>query len=469
MKANKQRTLLALATLVLSASFPALGQVPPAKPLTAEEIRQEESYTIGVQAYVYGYPVVEMYKTRYDYAFNPARKNRTPLNQLTHRRQLVDPAIQTVVSPNNDTLYSAAWLDLAREPILLQVPESNGRYYAFQLMDFFTNNFATVGKRTTGTKPGVFAVVGPGWKGSLPEGVKRLDSPTNAVWLLGRTLVDGKEDLPNVHALQDRYKLTPLSARGKEDRAGPDRQDPAYPPYDSSDPLKFFEFLNAGLHENPPPAREAALMSLFGRIGVGPDKTFRAAALDRATAKGLDRAVVVGKQLIAGSSGAGSRINGWYFPPKEIGAFGDNYLLRAEVAMKWLASLSPEEAVYFTGVADDKGRPLSGKHRYLLRFEQGQLPPAEAFWSVTMYRLPERFLVDNPVQRYAIGDRTKGLRYGPDGSLEIYVQHESPGKDKETNWLPAAEGDFNVILRAFLPGKEILEGTWKIPPLKRIE
>ncbi len=452
------RTLVVVACLFPLAAVSGAGDAPKAP--STERLREELAYTIGVQAYIYGYPVVEMYRTRYIHVDSPKNKERTPLNTFRHARRLLDASFTAVVSPNNDTLYSSAWLDLSTGPVLLSVPDTRGRYYCFQLLDFCTNSFAHIGKRTTGTKAARFAIVGPNWKGKLPAGARRIDAPTNAVWLLGRTLVDGKDDLPAIHALQDRYQLKSLGAAALKFAL----------PYDATDPLRFFEFLNAGLRENPPPAREAALMSLFARIGVGSEKVFRVDGLDRATAAGLRRAIETGRQIIAaGLDGKGTVVNGWHYPPAEIGNFGDNYLLRATVAMKLLAALPPEEAVYPTAHVDDKGRPLNGKYRYVLRLEKGQLPPVEAFWSLTMYRLPERLFAANGKDRYALGDRTKGLQYRADGSLEILIQHDSPGMDCEANWLPAPAGDFCLTLRAFLPREEMRAGRWRMPPVKRVE
>jgi hypothetical protein len=459
----------ALVALLLICPSTAWTQEKKAAPLTAEQLREEEAYSIGVTAYVYGYPLVEMYRTRYQRVYNPTVKERTPINQFRHVKQLLDPSHTAVVSPNNDTLYSSAWLDLKSEPIILHVPDTRGRYYVFQVMDFYTNNIASIGKRTTSTKEGNFAFVGPGWKGTLPEGVQRLDSPTRAVWLLGRTLVDGPKDLPAVHALQKQYTLTPLRNWNKQKPDEPSVEKDAPPPFDLSNPLNYFQMLNHALHENPPPAREAALMSVFGRIGVGPDKVFRPKELDAATAKGLERAIKVGEQMIAASQQLRTRSDGWYWPLGGIGKYGDNYPLRAEVARTALASLSPEDAIYISGVADDRGELLDGQRRYVLRFEKGQLPPVEVFWSLTMYRLPQRLLVENPLKRYSIGDRTQGLRYNPDGSLELFIQHESPGKEKESNWLPAPPGEFNLILRTYVPKKALLDGTWKLPAIKRVD
>ncbi len=460
------RSLAGGAALLLLLPVPAVSGATgePAKAPSAERLREELAYTVGVQAYIYGYPVVEMYRARFLHVYSPKNKERTPLNRFHHRRRLLDASFSGVVSPNNDTLYSSAWLDLSAGPVLLSVPDTKGRYYCFQMLDFYTNSFAHVGKRTTGTKAGTFAIVGPGWKGAPPPGARRVDAPTNAVWLLGRTLVDGKDDLPAVHALQDRYTLTPLGPQGNKTGSS------AAPAYDPSEPLPFFEFLNAALHENPPPAREAALMRLFARVGVGPDRAFRVDKLDRATATGLRRAVETGRRILAvGLDGFGVSVNGWHYPPAEVGNFGDNHLLRGTVAMKLLAALPPEEAVYPTAETDGKGQQLNGKYRYVLRMEKGQLPPVEAFWSLTLYRLPERLFAANAMDRYAIGDRTKGLTYGADGSLEIYIQHGSPGKDREANWLAAPAGEFCLTLRAFLPRQGMRTGVWRAPPVQRVE
>jgi hypothetical protein len=455
---------------LLCARLRAFGQAQPATPLTAEQLREEEAYTIGLQAYIYGFPLVEMYRLRYDSAFNPASSSRVPINQFRHRRALIDHTYTAVVSPNSDTIYSSAFLDLAPQPLILHVPDSKARYYGFQFLDFYTKHFASVGTCTGINKAGNFMITGPGWKGAAPNGVERIDAPTNAVLLIGRILVEQKEDLPAVHQFQDGCKLTPLSAWDQAGQKAAANSALNPPAYHRSPPLSFFEFMSIALRENPPPAREAVLLSQFARIGVGTDKSFQAEKLDPASARGLQRAMDIGKQMIARPPiDKGTQVNGWYFPPKGVGVFGDDYLLRAEVALKWLFALRPEEALYIIGAQDDRGMQLAGNHRYVLHFYKGQLPPVDAFWSITMYRLPERLLVANPIHRYSIGDRSKDLKYQPDGSLELYIQHDSPESDKLSNWLPAPAGDFNLILRAFMPRQELRDGTWKITAVKRLE
>ncbi len=452
---------------LLSAALP-LAAAPAAAPsMTPEQARQEQAYTVGAQAFLYGYPMVELYRIRHRAVFDAANADRTPLNTFRHRRELVDASMRTVVAPNNDTLYSSAWLDLGAEPVVLEVPDTAGRYYVMQLMDFYTNNFAYVGKRTTGTGPGRFAIVGPGWKGTLPAGLKRIDAPTPSVWLLGRTLVDGPADLPAVHALQDQYKLTPLSAWAHT--AAPPQPDRRRPPYDPRVPLKFFEILDAALDENPPPAHDAGVMGLLSQIGIGPGQSFSVDRLDPATTEGLGRALQAGQAFVTALPSGRPVVNGWLAFSPHTGRFGTDYRYRAYIARWAIAANDPEEAHNFTTRQDERERPLNGSRRYVLRFDKGQLPPVDAFWSMTMYSLPGAFLVDNPLKRYALGDRSRQLRYGADGSLELYIQHESPGPDKESNWLPAPEGDFELGLRCYLPQAAITERRWVPPRVKAIE
>lgn len=448
-----------------SANVPSHAAKAPA--MSLDQAREDYAYAIGVEAYIYSYPLVEMYRVRYKRLFDPVDGVPSRLNEFHHVRDLLDYKATAVVAPNNDTLYSTAWLDLAKEPMVLEVPASPGRYYVMQFMDFYTNNFALVGTRTTGSKAGTYVIVGPDWKGELPKNVKRIDAPTNAVWLLGRTLVDGPDDLAAVHAQQDRYKLIPLSNwRNKtvpKPQALPDMR-----PYKVETPLQFFEFADLALHENPPSAREAALMSVFGEVGVGPGKTFTTAGMFPATVRGLTRAVEDGEKIVAANRRHTAPVNGWRPPSPNSGRFGDDYLLRAVTAKYALAALNPDEDYSFAlGLGGNNA--MQGDHNYVLRFEKGQLPPVNAFWSLTMYHAPNLFLVDNPIHRYSIGDRTRGLKYGKDGSLTIYIQHDSPGPDKESNWLPAPAGPFAIGLRCYNPTQAITSGTWKPPAIRTVE
>ncbi len=460
-----------LAASLVAAAIPATGQESgkiDEKYLAQFEARENEAFVIGVQAYIYGKPVVEMVKTRFAMALNPESPEYTPLNHFRHFRRLIGPDFTAVVTPNNDTLYSIAWLDLTREPVILHVPDTAGRYYTMQMMDFYTNNFAYVGKRVTGTAEGDFAIVGPGFRKDLPSGMHKIEAPTPYVWIIGRTLVNGEKDLPAVHAIQDQYVLTPLSRRGKTGAAARDAFTPKLPRYDDSRPLAFFRMMNAGIRQNPPPSNEAVWMHLFDRINVGPSQEFVIDQLDLATASGLRRAITVGQQIVmAKSADLGTKVNGWDMLPPNTGNYGQAYTLRAAIAQKGLGANSPEEAYYPMANIDGQGRSLDGTNRYVLRFEKGRQPPVDAFWSLTLYRLPEYSLVANPIDRYSIGDRTKGLQFGRDGSLEIYLQHEATDKDRQSNWLPAPKGPFYVVLRMYMPKEQVLDGTYKVPPIKR--
>jgi hypothetical protein len=401
---------------------------------------------------------------------------KAPTNQLAHSREFPDHTFNTVVSPNADTLYSSAWLDLAAGPMVLSVPEMGKRYYLMQLMDAWSNTFDCPGTRTTGNGKGEFAIVGPNWKGELPAGVKEIRSPTNMVWLLGRTQTNGKEDYEAVHAVQQQYKLTPLVARGK-DYSPPDNVpvaadvDVNTPPLEQVlklDAATFFGRLNALMKDNPPAPADAGLMRRLERIGIAPGKPFDLKAFDPAVAKRLELTHDVAKTyLTAATKRPQSRgLNGWE-TLRNVGRYDTNYLLRAGVATVMLGVNLPEDALYPRVRVDGEGRPLTGANRYTIRFRKGHLPPVGAFWSVTMYDSKQRFIA-NPIGRYAIGDRDR-LKFDDDGSLTLYVQRESPGADKESNWLPAPEDEFNLFMRLYWPKKEALDGTWKPPAVERVD
>ena len=440
--------------------------------------QEAQAFALGVQAYVYGYPLVEMERTRRltTAVSEPDQKGRAPVNNFGHIADLADAKFRDVVTPNNDTIYSIGWLDLSEQPLVLHVPDMKGRYYVFELLDAYSNNFENIGRRKYGTNEANYAIVGPGWSGTLPAGVKRIDSPSNTVWIIGRTLVGGREDLPSVHALQKQYALAPLSAYGA--RAASVGAGSAETKW-TTDPrtlaglaqtpegLAFFEMLGDVLRANPPEEQEAALVSQFEQIGLSAERGFRKNELSPAALAGLLRAIPVAQRLIDEKvKRVGETINGWLLNP-ETGRYGYDYLLRAAIAKKGLGALVPEEALYPIADVDGDGNQLTGAHRYVLRFDKGQTPPVDAFWSITMYG-SDRFLVDNPMDRYSIGDRTQGLKYEEDGSLNIYIQQEAP-EGNESNWLPAPAGDFYVVLRLYEPKKAALDGTYRIPPIRRVD
>ncbi len=421
----------------------------------------EQALHISTQAYIWGYSLVVLKRT----LRKLAARWGIPLNQFAHAERLATPKSKVVVSPNTDTLYSSAWLDLREEPIILHVPNTQGRYYSVQLMDAYTNSFAYVGRRVTGTKEGNYAIVAPTWRGTLPSNVKAIKSPTNTVWSLVRILVEGEDDLPVVRTLQQQYTLTPLS---EYSGAAPLRQvsPRPLPQADASSSLQFYDELSAAIHYDPPPEDENPLLSKFAKVGIGANRSPSQEIQYQALLDALEQAILQAERVIDQKvSNLGTMVNGWRVDYK-IGSYGKDYLLRAAVAKAGLGANSPEESMYFSANVDGAGKPLSGANRYVLRFEPGCLPPVDAFWSLTIYG-SDSFLVPNPINRYSIGTHTKGLHYNADGSLDIYIQHKVP-VGKESNWLPAPTQGFYLSLRAYQPRAELLTGAYTVPALKGV-
>jgi hypothetical protein len=464
--------MLAPAVLLGALTAPAADDHPPAK------LTEDESAKIAEDAYGYGYPLVLMDVTKtISTAVPKPEGGKAPLNQFAHLRAFPDATFTAVVSPNADTLFSIAWLDLAKEPIVLSVPAMGKRYYLMQMMDAWTKVFADPGTRTTGNDKGDFAIVGPRWTGELPKGVEEIKSPTNTVWLVGRTLTNGKDDYPAVHAIQNQYKLTPLSAWGKEytpaDNVpvakGVDLKTPPVEQVAQMDAGTFFARLNTLMKDNPPAAADAETMKRFAAIGVAPGKPFDPAMLDPAVAKGVERGARAAREKIDAEAKKplGKVVNNWSVLTDRVGRYETDYLFRSAVARVLLGANLPEDTVYPMTRVDAEGKALTGANRYVIRFAKGKLPPVGAFWSVSMYNSKQAF-VDNPINRYAIGDRDR-LSFDDDGSLTLYVQHESPGQDKESNWLPAPTDEFNLFLRLYWPKKEVLDGAWRPPAVERLK
>lgn len=434
------------------------------------QARENDAYTIGVQAYIYGLAPVIMERTEKRFVSTPGM-GHAPINQFGHATRLATPNDTDVVAPNADTLYSVAWLELGNGPVVLHVPDTIERYYVMQLLDAYTNTFDSVGRRTTGTGEGNFAIVGPGWNGSLPTDVKRIRSPTNTVWIIGRVLVNGESDLPDVLALQEQFTLTPLEkyempATNVKNQTLADFNKMVASP-DAQEKLRFFEELRVALKNNPPPQGEAALMALFDRIGLGKNETPYGTDLDPAVADGLSRAIKDANQIIDNKwkTETGMNINGWVYKTN-TGTYGYDDLLRAAVTKGSLGNNLPQEAIYAKAITDCDGNQLNGASKFVMHFANGMTPPVDTFWSLTMYNSTTYMLVPNDIKRYAIGDRTPGLQYNPDGSLDIYIQHDKPAN--ESNWLPTPEGNFYIILRMYQPRSDVLNGTYQIPPLRKV-
>lgn len=426
----------------------------------------ERIHDLGVQAYIYAYPLVLVSLTR--------QFRRAPLNQFFHLQSFPGAGFTAVVRPNIDTLYSTAWLDLSRDPVILSVPDTAGRYFVMQMLDAWTETFGLPGSRTTGSKPGRFLIAGPGWKGAPPKDVKVIRSPTNTVWLIGRTQTNGVSDYEHVRAIQRGYTLTSAGSSEKVATAAPGNLTPAVdrrrPPEQvaAMDAAAFFKLFASLLKENAPHAADAPLLAQMKTIGIEAGKDFDIGNLTPVQGQELERAVKDARAMLAERARSlGDVRNGWRFPGKNTGIYGTAYLDRAAVALFGLGALPAEEAIYPSTFRDDGGSALNGANRYLLHFRQNELPPARAFWSITMYD-PDGYFVPNPINRYGLGDRDS-LEFNKDGSLDIYIQRDPPSPDKQRNWLPAPAGDFSLTLRIYLPKPTAVTGRWLPPVVRRIE
>ncbi len=450
-------------------------QTPPVQ-AQGEKIDAEEAARIGVEAYIYGYPLVTMEITRRVMTNVAAVEGtRGPMGQFVNLRQYPTAAFRDVTAPNADTLYSAAWLDVGKEPYILSIPDEKDRYFLMPMLSGWTDVFEVPGKRTTGTASQKYAITGPGWKGDLPEGVKELKSPTNMVWILGRTYCTGTpEDYKAVHDIQDKYSLAPLSAYGKPYAAPKGQVDPSIdmktPVRDQvnrMDAASYFGLLAALMKDNPPAKADGPVIGKMARIGILPGKAFDIGTLDPAAVKALRDVPKAAQARIMGYfKEAGINKNGWLFTTK-TGTYETAYLDRALITAIGLGANRPRDAVYPTSEVDGDGKPYDGANKYVMHFPKGQTPPARGFWSLTMYDA-NYFFVENPLDRSTLSPRNS-LKYNEDGSLDLYIQKDSPGKEKESNWLPAPSGKFILMLRLYWPRESppsILDGTWSPPAVK---
>ena len=437
----------------------------------AQSLTQTEARAIGEEAYVFGFAIVEHYKAVWAYGVEPKSPKYGGFNAIRSEPRLYGPDDTAVISANNDTFYTSALMDLRAEPVVLQVPEVTDRYYSFMLVDMVTDNFAYVGTRATGTKAGAYALTGPGWKGHLPQGVVHVSAPTWLVLGIGRTEVRGEADLPAVKAVQAGYKLMPLSEFTGQSAppASPAIAFPGFLDTKTAPTEQFIQHLNFLLQWQAFPAVEFPLLEKFTRIGIAAGQSFKATDLPPDIFEAVDEGMAAGRAKVSGTAERlGRRVNGWNLSPLNGGEFGDDYLTRAAAAWKYIYINSAVEAMYPTANVDGSDRPLDGANRYVLRFPKGALPPVAYFWSLTMYDAKTQVPIHNPIERYSIGDRTPGLTTAADGSLTIYIQHQSPGADAESNWLPAPDAPFYVILRTYGPKPELLSGSYTIPPIELV-
>lgn len=441
----------------------------------APAVQDPDARAIAQEAYVYLYPLVMMDVTRKQLLnLDPkASPLGGPPNAFTHVRSFPPADMRAVVRPNFDTLYSSAWLDLSGGPQILSTEDTGGRYFLLPMLDMWSDVFAVPGKRTSGTGAASFAIVPPGWRGQLPKGVERIDSPTRWVWIIGRTQTNGPQDYEAVHSIQDGFRITPLADWGKPPRKVEHRIDPSVDT--KTEPLRlvngmpaldYFRYGAELMKDNPPHATDWSIVARMKRIGLEPGKPFDGSRVDAAV---LAEGAAAGLKAMRDKAPTMARVvNGWQMNTDTMGVYGNYYLKRAVVAMVGLGANQPDDAVYPLNVVDADGKPVMGENNYVLHFSKGELPPADAFWSLTMYDA-EGFQVANPLNRFAIGDRDQ-LRYNDDGSLDLYIQHQSPGADKESNWLPApAAGPLALTLRLYAPRAAALDGRWNPPVVRRVK
>jgi hypothetical protein len=443
----------------------------------APDLTEQEAAEIAEEAYIYAYPLVSMDITRRVSTNVPpgVKPGLGPSNAFQHMRAYPDANFKEVVRPNFDTLYSPVWLDLTREPMVISVPDTQGRYYLLPMIDMWSDVFAVPGKRTSGTKAGSFAVVAAGWNGKLPAGVQKIVSPTPYVWIIGRTQTNGPKDYAAVHKVQDAYTITPLSQWGRGGKVAPPKfvNDPTVdmktPPLDQVNKmaaLDYFKYVAELLKLHPPHTSDWSTIARLKRIGIDPGKLFDASAATPALRAALERGAAQGLKTMYAKVPTLARVaNNWSMNTDTMGVYGNYYLKRAIVALVGLGANQPEDAVYPLLLSDAEGKPLTGEGKYVVHFEKGDTPPTNAFWSLTMYD-EAGFQVANPIDRFAIGDRD-ALKFNADGSLDILIQNADPGADKQSNWLPApASGVLGVTMRIYAPKASVLDGRWN-PPLVR--
>lgn len=424
------------------------------------------------RAFVYAFPIHEMGRLLLG-----GVPSATP--RFVHRRALATPGDRAVTTPNNDTLYSSARLNLAAGPVKLTVPEMQGRYYSVAFVDAATDNFATLGQRTTGTRAGEFLVVGPDWVSPLPDGARVIRAPGNDVLVLLRVVVQGPSDVAAVQRLQDGFTLAAMPSAGvaaapASSPASGASAPAAAAPANANQPAaaeRFLAIVNRMLARNPPPAYERVLLERLAAVGVCGASCSWDALPPQVQARWNALLPDMMAQLQRRAHDNAQHPNGWSAPRPTIGNFGTDYELRAEVALTGLLALEPPEAMYFTAREDGAHHALTGTHVYRLHLAAGAVP-VDAFWSLTMYEQDfdgRLVLVNNPIDRYAIGDRTPGLRRNRDGSIDIWIQRAEPGRGRRSNWLPAPPGPFVLTLRAYEPRLALRDGRFVLPPLEAVE
>ena len=432
-------------------------------------VLSDDLRTLSYEAALYFYPLVLMDVTRLQALNKPA--GSSPIagapNQFHHVRAFPGAEFRAVVRPNFDTLYSSAWLDLRAGPVIVHAPDTDDRYYMLPMLDMWTDVFANPGKRTTGTAAQDHVVAGPGYAGELPAGLPVIWAPTPHLWIIGRTQTNGPDDYPNVHRVQDGYRITELApGPAHEPDTGYDTTTEPLRLVNGMDPLDYFGYAAKLLAVNPPHPTDFSLLARIAGLGIVAGKPFSPDGFDTAQRGEIAAGwSAVLHDVVTSVVSVGTSVNGWTILKDNVGVYGNAYLQRALVTLVGLGANPPEDAVYPLLVADADGEPVTGEHDYVVHFDADKLPPVGAFWSVTMYDR-EGYQVANEINRFAIGDRDK-LSYNADGSLDLYLQHVNPGPERVANWLPAPRGPLGVTMRLYAPQRPALDGTWAPPPVRR--
>jgi hypothetical protein len=439
---------------------------------------EEEAFQLGVDAYIYGYPLVVMDSVR-RVNTNVAEPQglSAPMGQFAHARSFPDASKRVIAGANVDTLYSFAWLDLSQGPYVLHLPDANNRFYLMPILDGWTEVIGNPGTRTTGDKAGDYAITGPHWTGTLPAGVEQIKSDTNMVWLAGRTYTSGTaQDYDAAHAMQDQYTLIPLALFGKsnpthEKGTVDPNIDMTTPPRDQIDKLDaaaFFKRLAPLMKNNPATPQDAPMVATLTRLGIVGG--FDMSKVPTGVAQGLSRVPEAAHKKMLGHYADQKQANGWMMTTGSTGSghYGTDYLQRALIAYIGVGGNLPADAFYPIARVDGDGKLLNSANRYVMHFTKADIPPIhpQGFWSITLYD-KEYFLVSNSINRYSLSPRDQ-LQPNPDGSMDLYIQKESPGPDKQANWLPAPDGEFILMLRLYWPKDEAVNGAWVPPPVRRI-
>ena len=458
-------------TLAISALLMFGSSASAQQTLTPDQAKAKQAYALGVQAYIWGYPMVVMEKSRVamtstDHAVTPEEFAKTgkitgPVNQVANAWEMLGPNFSAVQSVNSDTLYEIIWADSTEEPYILHIPNTKGRYYTFQFIDAWTNNYHYASTRTMGSQDQEYAIVAPGWTGELPKGVIRVDSPTPTHFIIGRIFVADLKDVATVNELQKQVTMTPLSSYGK--KYTPPKV-PVRPAKKYTGDLAFFEQLGDTLVTNGALPADAGILGFLKNIGLTTDRGFDPSGLSDGEKKALAQAIVDGEPMLAAKAASlGRNANGWSYATVLDEYYGTDYMLRAAIGYQAMFENTPIEAYYPSVSVDVDGKMLDASSgNYTMTFPKDGLPPVGAFWSTSMYDQKKRLLVANSLNRYKISSIDK-LKTNADGSTTIYLQANSPGKDKESNWLPTPNAPFYMLFRMYQPDIEALNAQYDLP------